>query len=111
MTEMIGDPVGEVRKHFHEELEQMELQLLTLGELAGVAVRHAVDAVLQHDDALADAPCGADARSRPDFATCMRSPPTSTMRRFRNVYEPRIAKNRRPNHITPATAPSTSPHW
>ena len=41
------------RLHFHEELERMELQLLTLGELAGNAVRSAVDAVVQHDDALA----------------------------------------------------------
>ena len=43
------------RPHFHEELEQMELQLLTLGELAGSAVRRSVDAVVQHDDALAEA--------------------------------------------------------
>jgi phosphate transport system protein len=42
------------RPHFHEELEQMELQLLTLGELAGTAVRRSVDAVLQHDDAIAE---------------------------------------------------------
>jgi phosphate transport system protein len=42
------------RPHFHEELERMELQLLTLGELASAAVRNSVDAVLQHDDALAE---------------------------------------------------------
>jgi phosphate transport system protein len=42
------------RVHFHEELDKMELQLLTLGELAGSAVSIAVDAVVQHDDALAD---------------------------------------------------------
>jgi phosphate transport system protein len=42
------------RPHFHEELERMELQLLTLGELAGNAVRSSVDAVLQHDDSIAD---------------------------------------------------------
>jgi phosphate transport system protein len=42
------------RVHFHEELEKMELQLLTLGELAGAAVRRAVDAVVRHDDALAE---------------------------------------------------------
>jgi len=42
------------RPHFHEELEKMELQLLTLGELAGTAVRGAVEAVVQHDDGLAD---------------------------------------------------------
>ncbi|MGH2636728.1 MAG: phosphate signaling complex protein PhoU [Actinomycetota bacterium] len=42
------------RGHFHEELEKMELQLLTLGELAGTAVSTAVDAVVQHDDSLAE---------------------------------------------------------
>ncbi len=42
------------RPHFHEELEKMELQMLTLGELAGTSVRGAVDAVIQHDDGLAD---------------------------------------------------------
>jgi phosphate transport system protein len=42
------------RPHFHEELERLELQLLTMGELAGTAVRHAVDAILQHDDGLAE---------------------------------------------------------
>ncbi|HEX6330496.1 MAG TPA: phosphate signaling complex protein PhoU [Actinomycetota bacterium] len=42
------------RVHFHEELEKMELQLLTLGELAGSAVRSAVDAVVRHDDGLAE---------------------------------------------------------
>ncbi len=43
------------RPHFHEELERMELELLTLGELAGTAVRLAVDAVMNHDDAMAEA--------------------------------------------------------
>jgi phosphate transport system protein len=42
------------RPHFHEELERLELQLLTMGELAGTAVRQAVDAILQHDDGLAE---------------------------------------------------------
>jgi phosphate transport system protein len=42
------------RPHFHEELEKLELQLLTLGELGGTAVRMAVDAVVQHDDRLAE---------------------------------------------------------
>jgi len=32
------------RSHFHEELEKLELQLLTMGELAADAVRNAVDA-------------------------------------------------------------------
>lgn len=38
------------RGRFHEELEKMELQLLTMGELAANAVRSAVDAVVEHDD-------------------------------------------------------------
>ena len=42
------------RLHFHEELEKMELQLVTMGELAGAAVRKAVDALLEHDDAKAN---------------------------------------------------------
>jgi phosphate transport system protein len=41
------------RGQFHEELEKMELQLHTLGELAASAVRSAVDAVVEHDDAKA----------------------------------------------------------
>jgi phosphate transport system protein len=41
------------RGQFHEELEKMELQLLTMGELAANAVRSAVDAVAEHDDAKA----------------------------------------------------------
>jgi len=48
------------RSQFHEELEQMELQLLTLGELAGDAVRRAVDAVGQQDDVLAAAVIAGD---------------------------------------------------
>jgi phosphate transport system protein len=42
------------RPHFHEELETMELRLLTLGELAGNAVQNAVEAVIQHDDQQAE---------------------------------------------------------
>lgn len=38
------------RGKFHEELEKMELQLLTMGELAANAVRSAVDSVVDHDD-------------------------------------------------------------
>ena len=38
------------RSHFHDELEKLELQLLTMGELAAEAVRSAVDALLEHDD-------------------------------------------------------------
>jgi phosphate transport system protein len=41
------------RPHFHEKLDELELQLLALGELAGVAVGKAVEAVVEHDDALA----------------------------------------------------------
>jgi phosphate transport system protein len=48
------------RVGFHEELEAMELQLLTLGELAGTAVRRSVDAVLEHDDELAETVIAAD---------------------------------------------------
>ena len=39
------------RPHFHEALEETELRLLTLGELAGNAVQNSVEAVLEHDDA------------------------------------------------------------
>jgi phosphate transport system protein len=42
------------RPHFHEELERMELRLLTLGELAGVAVADSVRTIAEHDDALAE---------------------------------------------------------
>jgi phosphate transport system protein len=38
------------RPHFHEKLDEMELRLLTLGELAGDAVGNAVEAVVDHDD-------------------------------------------------------------
>jgi phosphate transport system protein len=48
------------RPHFHEELDNMEVQLLTLGELAGNAVRRSVDALLRHDDDLADAVVAGD---------------------------------------------------
>jgi phosphate transport system protein len=41
------------RPHFHEALEETELRLLTLGELAGNAVQNSVEAVLEHDDAVA----------------------------------------------------------
>jgi phosphate transport system protein len=39
---------------FHESLERMELELLSLGELAGTAVQRAVEAVSDHDDAKAE---------------------------------------------------------
>jgi phosphate transport system protein len=41
------------RAHFHEDLEQMELRLLSLGELAGTAVERAVASVVNQDPALA----------------------------------------------------------
>lgn len=43
------------RRHFHEELEQMELNLLSLGELAGNAVTRAVRCVSTQDLELARA--------------------------------------------------------
>ena len=42
------------RPQFHEKLEAMEMELLTLGELASTAVQKSVEAVLQHDDGLAE---------------------------------------------------------
>jgi phosphate transport system protein len=39
------------REQFHESLERIELELLSLGELAGIAVQRAVRAVVDHDDA------------------------------------------------------------
>jgi phosphate transport system protein len=41
------------REAFHEALERIELELLSLGELAGAAVQRSVDAVVNHDDSLA----------------------------------------------------------
>ncbi len=43
------------RSRFHDELEQLELKLLTMGELAAVAVRTAVEALVERDDAKAQA--------------------------------------------------------
>lgn len=42
------------RSHFHEELEQLELELLGMGELAEQAVERAVEAVVTHDDEIAE---------------------------------------------------------
>ena len=54
------------RSHFHEKLEAMEMELLTLGELAGNAVQNSVEAVMQQDDALAERVIAAhDARTDP----------------------------------------------
>ena len=38
------------REHFHEQLERLELQLLSMGELASVAVQRSVESLVQHDD-------------------------------------------------------------
>ncbi len=43
------------RETFHEELEKTELELLSLGEPAGTAVQRAIEALMQHDDAKAQA--------------------------------------------------------
>ena len=42
------------REHFHEQLERVELQLLSMGELASSAVQRSVEALVRHDDALAE---------------------------------------------------------
>ncbi len=41
------------RESFHEALQRIELELLSLGELAGAQVQRAVDALVRHDDDLA----------------------------------------------------------
>jgi phosphate transport system protein len=38
------------REGFHESLERVELELLSMGELAGSSVQRAVDALVQRDD-------------------------------------------------------------
>jgi phosphate transport system protein len=38
------------REGFHEQLERMELELLTLGELAGTAVQRSVESIMQRDE-------------------------------------------------------------
>jgi phosphate transport system protein len=43
-----------VRASFHEELDSLELEILGTGQLAERAVGRAVDALVRHDDALAD---------------------------------------------------------
>ncbi len=43
------------REHFHEQLERVELQLLSMGELASAAVQRSVEALVQHDDTKAQA--------------------------------------------------------
>jgi phosphate transport system protein len=48
------------REQFHDVLQRTELELLELGELAGAAVRRAVEAVMDHDDAKAEAVIAGD---------------------------------------------------
>jgi phosphate transport system protein len=43
------------RESFHETLEKMELQLLSMGELSADAVQRAVEALIAHDDEAAQA--------------------------------------------------------
>ena len=42
------------RESFHEALQRTELELLALGELAGVSIQRSVRALVDHDDALAE---------------------------------------------------------
>ena len=48
------------RESFHEELEKTELELLSLGELAGTAVQRSIEALVHHDDEKAQAVIDAD---------------------------------------------------
>jgi phosphate transport system protein len=43
------------RASFHESLEQIEMNLLSMGELAGNSVQRSVEALVQHDDTKAQA--------------------------------------------------------
>ncbi len=48
------------REGFHDSLEKIELELLSMGELAGSAVQHAVDALVRMDQDVAQAVIDAD---------------------------------------------------
>jgi phosphate transport system protein len=48
------------RSHFHEELEQLELQILGMGELAERAITRSIDALVRHDTDLASEVIAAD---------------------------------------------------
>ena len=48
------------RESFHETLEKMELQLLSMGELAADSVQRSVEALVTHDDGGAQAVIDAD---------------------------------------------------
>jgi len=45
--------MAEMRTRFHDDLAEMERDLLELGDLAGTAVHRAVQALVDHDDAAA----------------------------------------------------------
>jgi phosphate transport system protein len=42
------------REHFHEQLERVELLLLSMGELASTAIQRSVEALIRHDDEAAE---------------------------------------------------------
>jgi phosphate transport system protein len=48
------------RMHFHEELEQLELSVLGMGELSERAVAWSIDGLVEHDDAKAEAVIASD---------------------------------------------------
>lgn len=48
------------RESFHESLERIELQLLSMGELAGSSVQRAVEAIIERDEEKARAVIDAD---------------------------------------------------
>ena len=50
------------RQHFHETLTDMEHQLLAMGDLAGTSVQRAVEAIVRHDDTIAQAVVDGDDR-------------------------------------------------
>jgi phosphate transport system protein len=54
--------MGEVRRKFHEELDEMERKLLTMGELAAEAVRASVEAIVERSRATADGVVAGDDR-------------------------------------------------
>ncbi len=54
--------MAETRKKFHEELDAMEVELLSMGELAGDAVRASVDAIIERDGKKAESVVAGDDR-------------------------------------------------
>ena len=51
------------REGFHDSLERIELELLTMGELTSTAVQRAVQALVERDDELAQPSSTATIRS------------------------------------------------